>query len=187
MRIIETKVYKFNELNEEQKEKAIENIRNSNYECNYFVEWAIDNCGLLEPPHEELIKLFGANYKFPLLENNRKLYFELGRNRYIDISQAMIINDSNQFLKWLGLTPRLIEKIDYSIGKDTIEFENQSHLDLTTIEEQKLDRAVSKFEEHCGSILDNIEKDIDYRFTDEAITEDIESNEYEFNENGKLI
>jgi hypothetical protein len=181
MRIIETKVFLFNELNEEAKQKAIETIRNINYEYNDFAEWAIDDCSLLEPPHKEISKF--KNYDFPLIKNNRKIYFSLDRDRYIDISIGMEIQDDQMFLNWLGIDNRLIDKISFEIGKDTIDFE--IHLELTEIQEQKLEKAKEKFEDHCEDILNRIENDIDYRFSDEAIIEDIEANDYEFTEEGK--
>lgn len=185
MRTIRTKVYKFKELSEEAKQVAIEEIRNSYYEYNDFAQWAIDDCGLLEPPHKELVDLFGKDYNFPLIKNNRKIYFSLDRNRYIDISNTMEIQNSTQFFKWLGLNNRLIDKVDYTIGKDTIEFSNQSHLEFTEIEESKLKVAEEKFKQHCEEILKYIETDIDYRFTDEAIIDDINSDTDEFLKNGK--
>lgn len=186
MKTIEIKLYKFSELSEEAKQKAIEDTRNSYYEYNEFSKWAIDDCALLEPIEKELIKLFGKSYDFPLIKNNRKVYFSLDRNRYIDISKAMEIQNSTQFLTWLGLNKRLIDKVDFTIGEDTIEFSNQSHLEFTVIEEEKLSNAVSKFEDHCQNILKQIEDSIDFRFTDECIEEDLEANDYDFTEDGSI-
>lgn len=177
MREITTKVYSFSELSEDAKQKAIDNIRNSYYEYNDFSEWAIDDCYLLQPKelmNDELI-----------IENNRKIYFSLDRNRYIDISKAMEIQDVNLFLKWLGLDESLIDKIDFDILSDSIVFMNQSDEEFTDIEWEKLNNAEEKFGNHCDEVLNRIEADIDYRFTDEAIIESITSNDYEFTEDGK--
>jgi hypothetical protein len=187
MRIIETKVFTFDELNEDAKQKAIENMRNSYYEHNDFCSWAIDDCALLEPIEKELIELFGSNYDFPLIKNNRKVYFSLDRDRHIDISKAMEIQNSTQFLQWLGLDEELIEKVDYTIFEDEIEFLNQSDDEFTDEELEKLKQAEEKFHNHCLDILNRLEQNYEYRFTDEAIIEDIECNAYEFTEEGKLI
>ena len=184
MRTKRIKLYSFEELTNEAKQNAISKERNNRYEYNDFAEWALDDCSLLEPNGKELTKLFGKDYKFPLLENNRKIYFSLDRGRYIDISNALEIQNSRQFLKWLGLNDRLIEKVDYSIGTDTIEISNQSHLEFTEIEQGKIDKAIEKFEDHCNDILNRIENSIDYRFTDECIKEDLIANEYEFLKDG---
>ena len=192
MRTIRTKVYKFDELSEQAKQVAIEEVRNEYYDYNDFSEWAIDNCGLLEPPHKELEDLFGQTYDFPLIKNNRKVFFSSGRNRYIDISKAMEITNHSQFLLWLGIKEDdfLCEDdyfiVDYKIGEDTIEFDTTDwSIEFTKKQEEILENAVVKFEEHCEDILKRIEADIDYRFTDEAIIEDIEANDYEFLNNGK--
>jgi len=191
---IKTNIYTFEELTEEQKEKAIDSVRNKYYDHNDFAEWAIDDCSLFEPPQKELEELFGKDYKFPLLENTReKLFFSLGRDRYIDISNAMQISDDTYFLKWLGinkydfLNDDGCPVLDYKIGKDTIEFyTNDFNVEFTNEQETILEKAKEKFEEHCENILNRIEYDIDYRFTDEAIIEDIHANDYQFTEQGNL-
>ena len=194
MRTIRTKVYQFNELNDQAKQVALEEIRNRYYEYNDFASWAIDDCALLEPPHKELEDLFGTEYDFPLIKNNRKVYFSLDRDRYIDISNAMEISSHNQFLLWLGINESdfLDEEgfsiLDYKIGKDTIEFDTTDwRIEFTKEQETILESAKEKFEEHCEDILKRIERDIDYRVTDEAITEDILANDYEFTKDGKIF
>ena len=194
MRTHRTKVYQFNELNDQAKQVAIEGIKSSYYEYNDFASWVIDDCALLEPPHKELEGLFGTEYDFPLIKNNRKVYFSLDRDRNIDISNAMEISSHNQFLLWLGIKESdfLDEEgfsiLDYKIGKDTIEFDTTDwRIEFTKEQETVLEIAKEKFEEHCEDILKGIENEIDYRFTDEAITEDILANDYEFTKDGKIF
>ena len=194
MKTIEIKLYEFSELNKDAKNNAIEQIRNSYYQHNDFSEWAIDDCGLLEPKNEELAKILGKDYKFPLLKNTRKnFYFSCDRNWFIDISEAMEVTDEDDFLKWLGIDDQKFRNedgfltLDYKIGKDTIEFElNDFSIDFTDAQNDILEDATKKFEDHCEDILKNIKSSIDYRFTDEAIIEDIEANDYEFTENGEI-
>lgn len=185
MRKIQLKIYEFDELSEESKEKAIDNILNSYYSYNNFAEWAIDDCELLEPPKDDLVRLFGDDYKFPLIENNRKIYFSTGWRKYIDVSKGMIINNESQFLIWLGIPKYLVKEVYFNIGKDTINFEeNNPEYEFTVEEIEILDSATEKFEEHCQNILNNIERDIDYRYSDEAIIED--SVNFSFFENGNI-
>ncbi len=193
MRTIRTKIYKFEELSQEAKEVAIEQYRNSGV-LDDVGSWAIDDCSLLEPPHKELEDLFGKDYDFPLLKNNRKVYFDTGRNRHIDISNAMKITDHKQFLLWLGIKEKYFQCedgffiVDYKIGEDTIEFDTTDwDIEFTKKQEEILENAVKKFENHCEDILKRIESDINYRYSDEAITEDILANEYEFLSNGKIF
>jgi hypothetical protein len=195
MRTIRTKVYKFNELTVDAQQNAIEAIREMYYENNDFAHWAVDDCALFEPKEKDLIELFGKDYKFPLIENTREsIYFNIDRNSFLDCAKAMQISDDTQFLKWLGITDEfLLQKISFEIytpqyrNADTIiEFSFDDDFDEPTKEELKtVEQAEVKFNNHIQEILKRIEADIDYRFTDEAIIEDIEANEWEFYKNGK--
>ena len=187
MRTEVIKIYEFNELNEQAKQKAIENVRESYYVYNDFSTWAIDNCYLLEPPHKELVDLFGDKYEDIIIKNSRKLYFSLDRNRYIDISNAMEITDDLAFYQWLGIPLDFAGKLYYTIHSDSIEFYNfDDEEDFTEDETTILEIAEEKFKNHCQDILNFIENDIDYRFTDEAIIEDIQANNIEFTEEGEV-
>jgi hypothetical protein len=187
MRTVRTKVYQFNELNDEAKEVALNDYRNEDHD---FGNWAIDDCALLEPQDSELRELFGVDYNFPLIENNRiNIYFDTGRNRFLDCSKAIEITNDKQFLKWLGIDIDIegLKDIEFSIftpsfrnADTTIDFDNYS----SDFDEVIL-LAQSKFNNHIQDVLKGIEADIDYRYSDEAITEDIEANEYEFLSNGK--
>lgn len=137
MRTVNIQIYKFEELSKEAKENAISIIGESYHNDNEFAEWAIDDCGLLEPPHEELDKLFKEDYNFPLIKNNRKVFFDTYQ-RTLDISKAMEIQNSTQFLMWLGLTKRLIEKVDYDILEDTIDFKKSKSFRVHSFRRKKI-------------------------------------------------
>lgn len=196
MRIIETKIYSFSELSDEAKEKAIESVRESYYESNDFAYWALDDCYLFEPKYEELIKLFGDGFYQklnggtgePLIGNNRKdIYFSAGRDWFLDCTKAMEINNERYFLLWLGIPEKIVDDVQFNIytpsGRNadttiTIEYDGDGY-------NEELCAAEAKFNEHIDDCLRRIERDIDYRFTDEAIIEDIEVNEIEFTEDGE--
>jgi len=187
MQTLEIQLFNFDELTKESKEKAIEGVRELCYVDNNFAEWAIDDCALLEPLHKDLFDLLGKNYNFPLIKNNREIYFSLDRDKYIDVSNAMEITNKYQFLMWIGIPENMIENVDFSIGKDTISIEENSwDYEFNDNELKIINSAVEKFENHCDDILDRIRKDIDYRFSDEAIIEDILSNSFEFTEDGAI-
>jgi hypothetical protein len=186
---IEKTLFNFNELSNEVQQKVIDSFRNKYYQNNNFTEWAIDDCSLLEPKHTELTELLGNDYNFPLFKNNRNISFDIDSN-YIDVSNGLEITNENHFFIWLGIdTNDFIDEngnslIDYTISIDSLDF----HFDNNLTEKQIdiLDNAKNKFENHCNDILKRIENDIEYRFSDEAIIEDIEANEFEFEENGKI-
>ena len=190
MKTIITKVYKFDELSEQAKQTAIEEVRNEYYQDNDFASWAIDDCVLFEPKEKELVELLGEDYNFPLIENTREsIYFDTERNRFLDCEKAMVVTNKRQFLLWLGIDTNIegLDEIEFNIftpnyrNADTvIDFDNYSS-DFDEV----IYNAKKKFKDLIEDVLKRIEADIDYRFTDEAITEDILANDYEFLSNGK--
>lgn len=188
MKTISINVYSFNELSEQAKQQAIENVRNQEDYGIDFPAWAVDDCSLFEPNHEELNQLFGENYTFPLIKNTRgKIYFSTDRNWFLDCDDAMQVTNDEQFLIWLGIPKELVNQVTYSI------FTNQGRNGDTTIEiehleygEEDFSKQVAKFDEHIQNVLERIQNDIEYRYTDESIIEDIEANEYEFYEDGNI-
>lgn len=190
MRVETLKIYKFGELSEQAKQTAIEEVRNEYYEYNDFDFLAVDDDALFEPKEKELIELFGGDYKFPLIENTRKsIYFDTDRNRFLDCEKAMQITNEKQFLLWLGIDieDEAFENIYFEII--TPNYRNASteirFYDYDEMFEDRIETAVEKFNSLIRDILERIEADIDYRFTDEAIIGDIEANDYEFLSNGK--
>ena len=189
MRTIITKVYKFDELNDEAKAVAIEWYKNLD---NDFAEWAVDDCALFEPTQTELdfIGFENNNGNKFLIKNTREsIYFDIDRNRFLDCAVAMDVTDDELFLKWLGIDRNLeglgditfnIFTSGYRNADTTIDFD-----DYTSDNDNAIENATKKFDKHIQDVLKRIEADIDYRFTDEAIIDDIEANEYEFLSNGK--
>lgn len=188
MRTVTKNIYSFNELSEQAKKQAIENVRNQEDFGEDFTSWVVDDCSLFEPNHEELAQLFGENYSFPLIENTRgKIYFDTGRNWFLDCENAMHVTNDEQFLIWLGVPKEIVNDVTYRIftnsgrnGDTTIEIE---HLEYG---EEDFSEQVAKFDDHIQNVLTNIQNNIEYRYSDEAIIEDIEANEYEFEETGKI-
>lgn len=193
MKVITTKVFNFSELSTEAQDVAIEQVRTQEHFGDDFAEWAIDDCSLLEPNHDELVELFGEDYKFPLIENTRgRIFFDTGRNWFIDVENAINVTNDSQFLTWLGLSKELQEKVSYNIftpkyrnSDTTIEFEEVDEEEIIEAEEQILIQAVEKFNNHIGDILNRIQNDIDYRYSDEAVKDEITDDMF-FLENGEL-
>lgn len=189
MRTVRTEVYQFNELNDEAKQVAIEDYRNEDHD---FGDWAVDDCALFEPKNSELIEMFGGEYDFPLIKNNRTgIYFGTGRSRFLDCSKAIEITNGKQFLKWIGIDVNIegLKNIEFNIF--TPIFRNSittiNFYDYSSDFDEVILLAQSKFNSHIQDVLKGIEASIDYRYSDEAITEDIEANEYEFLSNGQQV
>jgi hypothetical protein len=192
MRIVETKVYQFEELSDKAKEKALDAVRDEYYKYNDFADWAIDDCSLFEPPHKELEDMFGADYNFPLIKNTRgRVFFSADRSRYLQCANAMVITNHTQFLTWLGISEKLIEDIQYSIYTPNFYRDMDTTISFSDYPEEFEDEvaeAKKKFDNHIQETLKRIEEDIDYRFSDESIKEEItDTNRWEFTEEGDIF
>lgn len=190
MRTIRTKIYKFEELNADAKQVAIEEIRNGYYQYNDFAEWVIDDCWLLNPTIDE-VKNFDLEDGILIGNNRKNIYFSTDRNWFLDCAEAMEIKNEDNLYTWLGITEDLRDDLTYDIftptykNSDTkIEFEWLTDKPMAQFNDI-LDSAEEKFNIHITNCLKNIQADIEYRFTDEAIIEDIEANDYEFLISGK--
>ena len=197
MKTIEVQIYQFNGLSPAAQQKAIEQFRKMKYEDSSVTEWAIDNCYLFEPENSVMETLFSEEYTkltTPVIANTRKnIYFDTDRNRHLDVHQAIEITNEKMFLTWLEIPEKLQEKLFYTITKtygrnpDTIiEFEEgENDYEFTNEENMILKNAAQKFSNHMDEVLNRIEQSIEWQFTDECITEDIEANEYEYTADGK--
>lgn len=198
MQTIQIEIYAFNELSNEAKENAIEQIRQKRYNCNDYINWIIDDCYLFEPKNDELFKLFGVEYsKFnnPIIGNSRKnIYFDLDRNRHIDASEAMIINNEKMFLSWLEIPENMHDKFYFLIKSTNSRYpdtyisfeENECDYQFSDIELNILENANDKFSNHMENVLNNLENSFDYCFSDESLINEIEANDYQFTENGEI-
>jgi hypothetical protein len=194
MKTIEIKLYKFNELSEQAKSKAIEQRRQSMYGDSDIPHWVIDDCYLFEPKHDELVSLFGEEYNKmakPMLGNTQKVYFSLDRDRYLNCEDGIIVNNEEMFLTWLRIPKYLQEKISYTIktewgvNTDTIiEFSEYGEHELDAEELEILDNAYELFNDHMYDVLNRIETDYDYYFSDEYISEELY--DYDFTEDGTI-
>ena len=180
MRTIKTKLFNFDELSKEAQETAIEQIRENHEMGNDFWEWAKDDCSLLEPPHEELVNLFGNDYEFPLIKNLRdglRVYEDTA-----DLSKGAQITNGDHFLEWLGLDT----DCNYKIVEENILLWLADDREPTEEDEDLFGKAQTKFREHLKTIFDRVESSYDYRFSDEAIKEDIAANDWEFTADGSI-
>ncbi len=194
MRTETTNIYTFDELSEEQKKLAIESVRESYYQFNEFGTWAIDDDYLLNPTQDDIDNTFTkeeiASLKDCILIGNSResLYFSTDRNYYLDCAKAMTIENRDLFFKWLGISQDLVDdfRIYTPSGRNsdtTIEFYFESN---ECDEDEITKNATDKFDNYIQNCLKSIESSIDYRYTDEAIREDIESNGTEFTEDGQI-
>jgi hypothetical protein len=196
MKTIEVKIYYFNELTTAAQQVAIEQFRDRKYEDSSVSEWVIDDCYLFEPKNAVMENLFGKEYtklNKPVMANTRKVYFDTDRNRHLDADEGIEITNEKMFLIWLGIPEEMHEKVYFTIKNfggrypDTIITfeENKCDYEFTAEENKILENAAEKFNDHMEEVLNRIGESIDYQFSDEYISEEIEMNEYEYTADGK--
>jgi len=182
MKIVKTKVYSFDELSEEAKEKAIQD----HYDINTDYEWYIT--GMIEEKAKE----------YGLVVNESEMCFDLDRGSYVyfdthDHSRknkvAIAIADLQKFLKKAGFDLRRTKHIE-SVGIVTQHFGGSSAknfvecYETTTEEENKLQECLDNFLEET---LEELKSDYEGLTDNESIAETLKINDYQFLPNGKMF
>jgi hypothetical protein len=200
----------FSELSKEAASNAIEIVRQERYEDSDICEWAIDDSELFEPPHEEMVQLFGENYyagngnEFMLDNIKPKSISFVGKqdqNHYLHCSKSIDVTNNNLFYRWLGIPARFHKYIYYTFGdgysrsNTGIDFQIDDHQGFDekfgtegeTILAEYFEKAEKKFDSHMDYVLTKISSCIDSQYEDDAIIDHIESNEITFDEDGNPI
>lgn len=206
-REINFKVYTFDELSDESKEKAIEGYRDDLYRDNDIVSWIVDDNYLLEPADNDLIRKFGKNFyeklnkndKYkdtPLVENlhPKNIYFDLeGRSQHLNFTESINVRDGDYFLRYLGIPKNMVNKLhfyfytgEYPNTEISFEPNDGDYESWTPYIEKRIEMARDKFDEYRDMIFARLKSSYEYYFTDEAIREDLIANEREFHEDGSL-
>lgn len=192
------KIYKFEDLNQEAKEKAIEEHREfqfMNYDQSFLVEDIEENglkeLGFIEP------KIYytgfysqgdGACFVFDDLD------FSIFLKKLKIKSRFNLLFKYNENIHLKGYK----ENHRYS-HENTVSFNSEiDNLEVTYSQQNRVLKAVEKqllefdnfFEnwrvEKCKEIYKTLEDDFDYILSDEVIKENIIINDYDFNEDGSL-
>jgi Fe-S cluster biosynthesis and repair protein YggX len=212
MRTITTTVYSFNELSEDAKETAIQEFRNEGVDASHYWDEAHDsvkkfhnvigtregvnswldiNTGHIE---DDILNLSGLRLRTYLINNFEELFYERKYRRH----GASTINEPKRH--------RLISRIGkdcnglfYPVYRSNFLTESCCPLTGVCYDENLLDPFKkfikepdnSTFEDLLNEAMESLrislENEEEYRNSDEAITEDIEANEYEFTEDGNRI
>lgn len=188
MRTEKIKVYKFNELNERAKEKAIEDHRSHDGYLDY--EW-------FRYLHKDFIRELNTigvdceGFEWDLYGSKK---IKADRNG-IKVTNKQKLLKSAGLTKWLIINELREEPIEiYSIGlseKGEAEIELEEYFEdgedpdrekeIKEIEEKITEFMKEKFEKFWGIL----EKEYSWLMSDEAISEHLEMNDYEFTESGE--
>ena len=164
MRIIETKVYQFEELDKQTKEKAIDNYRHISVNDDSWFEWI----------KEDLISV-GIELRS----------FDIDRGSFAEIHLKDFYETCDLILKWHGENCET-----YKIAERYIEEyqDIQYHIKDDEYLDEKLDDLDEEYQkEFSEEVLSMLRFEFEHMTSDEYIIEMFEANEYEFTEEGKLI
>lgn len=166
MRTKTVNIYKFNELSEEAKEKALDTVR----------EWQVDYewwDGVYEDAENVGIKITS---------------FDLDRNRHAkgdfllsaDEVAANIIRDQGDMCETYKTAQSFLDK------QNELEMPEDDTDEFSEWEDKRIELE----DEFKQSILEDysimLQNEYEYRVSDEAVAEFIEANDYEFTEDGKV-
>lgn len=193
-------LYTFSELSPEAKAKALENVRSEVKDNEYYeaCHWAIDDCALFEPKHQEMAELFGEDY---YTKNGDQFVFKNNRTNIeyddynLHIQQALEITNWPMFKKWLGIPDSLSKWINITIiegpARTDLEFEisllnnDPRYAAIETV----VEKAGTKFHHLIMEISSRIDSGVEEYFSDENLEERLDEGtyEYEFNEEGEIV
>ena len=210
MRIIETKAYQFSELNEEAKQKAIEN----HYDINVDYDW-----WEFSSPYDEMESV-------GIEAQGNKFYFDIDRGSYISFEgriglDSLILamdaipaekykdfaSDMHPFLDYcktevdkirpllkkliLAGTITVYAKIGHGNRSESIwsdcEYYGHDPKNIEEFTDYWMNELESILKMYAEIHLSRLSGSYEYLTSEEAIIESIEANEYEFTEDGKRI
>tara|TARA_R100001509_G_scaffold72137_2_gene40242 strand:+ start:137 stop:628 length:492 start_codon:yes stop_codon:yes gene_type:complete len=162
MKTIEIKVYKFEELDKQTKEKVIENYRYINVEDTFWYDWIKDDFNRLGLEIQE---------------------FDLNRN-YVKIYIENFEDTSNYIIEEFGDNV-LIKQTAKNYLKELKEIVSNFK------EDEDIDREFETLDEKyqhefVADILSYLRAEYEYQISDEALDEFFINNDYDFTTEGKI-
>ena len=164
MKTIEIKVYKFEELDKQTKEKVIENYRYINVEDTFWYDFI----------KEDFIRL-GLEIRS----------FDLDRGSFAEIHIEDFEDTSNNIIEEFGDSVPIKQTAkNYKDEFNKIQANFKEDEDI----ERELEILDEKYQrEYSADILSYLRDEYDYQVSYEAIIETIEANDYNFTWNGEIF
>lgn len=200
-------IFKFEELSSQAQANAIQEHRweMQEREGAEALHWALDDCSLWEPPHDEMVALLGHDYHDRNLTPDGKFgqfVFANRRNplrvdieyRYLKFGKSLEITNTPMFLTWLGIPEEHHPQVEWELD-DTGAYHTELILsmevdDADTRKDEfmaMLQRGVAKFDDHVQKCIDRLEIGVEEYFSDENVAERLRDTSKEFTSLGKSI
>ena len=180
MKTIETKVYQFKELDEQTKEKAIDNYRHISVEDDFWYEFIKED-------------LISVGIELRSFDIHRGSFAEIHLEDFYDTCKK-IIDSHGVLCKTYIIAIRYIK--EYNTIKEKIDnlecYENddsdKEHLNkLMQLDKDLEDLDEEYQQEFSWEVLSMLRKEYEYMTSDEHIIEMFENNDWEFTEDGKQL
>ena len=180
MRTIETKAYQFEELDEQIKEKAIDNYRYIGVEDNFWWEYIKED-------------LISVGIELRSFDIERGSFAEIHLEDFYDTCEK-IIDSHGENCETYKIAERYIK--EYNSIKEKMdnleEYENdnsdEEHLNKLMQLDKDLEDLDEEYQkEFSEEVLSMLRKEYEHLTSDEYIIEMFDANEYEFTDQGKLI
>lgn len=188
VKVKQTQTWKYDELPEDVKDKAVENLYDINVDSGYWYDYD----GKTGFSKQEISKYHLQGLETTDLLAYKALYFDLDRGAYIQFKDAEF-TDNELARRFLGVPRDLWEQVYWTIndmpGRNSntrLEYEKQDNGEFTAKQTEILDRAVERFADKIDEALSGLRKNFKYLTSREAIEETVRANDYDFDERGKI-
>ncbi len=187
MKIKTYATWKFEELDDNLKEKVLDNYRYFNVEDSYWYDYD-GKMGFSESELKKLrINLEDSPEELITWQN---LYFSIDREWYIQFIGAKF-TDSEFARRFLRVPANIWNRVSWSFENyrditTKLTYEWEGNKELTKRQEMILDRACKIFSDKAEKALKDLRDNYEYLMTDEAVKESLIANDYDFDENGKI-
>lgn len=178
--------YKYDELSDEAKEKAIQHNYDINIEHDW---WMYDDMFYYAGKEDYGIEINMSRICFDL-DRGSYLYFDTHDHGSKYDKRAIAIIDSKKFLKRSGFDLRKVKHLIDNVSIDTKHYGGGDGkniiecYDCTQEEEEQMQSCLDKF---IYELLNNLRNDYDSLTSREAIEETIRMNDYDFLADGSIF
>ena len=189
--VTQRKILSFEELSDIAKKRAIDDYRNnsnnfiddffSDYDCKMgFSEKEMKE---FSPALKKAYKKLGKNKD--MFAGDNKCHYDLGRGGYIQFPDLSV--DDECFRLWLGVPKKLWKKVNWAFEniRDCFTKLDFEYGELSKTERDILEDAQTKFLNKVKEALEDLRSSYEAQFEDESIIDVMETNDYEFFEDGK--
>ena len=188
MKTIETTVYNFSELSDSAKATAIEQIRQREYETGF--NWGSEALDTLKAFLEHFNVKLGRYSIDWFNANGSDIRISFNDSNIEELSGVRLwkyLHNNGLLTYWRKYTKKTEKLLSGDCPFTGVCFDENCLDNIREFVKKPTNITFRELiEESIEKLLKDCEKDADYQFSDEGITEMIEANEYDFTEDGEI-